>query len=560
MEIDSLHVRTNLLTEGLKRAESEIRAFMPASRIHLTPFTRKHPRAQSDSQRDSLPDIPQTVADRAYDEMLTAVEDIESLVQGYSYFFLEGELKFLKGNAIAILSDQFARILQALTGILSMGPRGEIDRENGDIFASLTNDSWCRLVMVLLGAILRGCTRTRDLPAHCNFELNQDDDFDIDDQLRQPATQLEAIQFMIAQLNEQFLPNANGLPAPRVEEIHTRIWAKLKDALRAELEAEAAVFSSRISGMGISDIFKQIMSGVSHQELTETVWEEIQLEERSRFRNLLLAARGQATDYALAKAVADGQAEADILCAEDCAELEEYKRIQVNELERRKLTIHKKVNRELADFHKSTETILAEQGVQQRRQQLDSVLQAFSNKAEFEFIRDHAIRLGIITRDDVAKPAAKHSRAEPRSQTAAQMVARVRSRSASRSGESCKRDHSASPPTLSKPACDTSTIDPSRAQAMEEDTTPKASPVVAFPQAQPVESGSITSSVPARSLGTSMHAPGNEMVDDSIPRPAPIPAADETFHNAMSVFFATLSNRLQPLIDKVDHLTNVVDG
>ena len=546
IEIDSLHVRTNLLMEGLKRAESKIRAFMPTSRIPPPPFTREHLQAQSDSQRDSLPDVPQTVTDKAYDEMLAAVDDIESLVQGYSYYFLEGELKFLKGNAIAVPSDQLMRILQSLTGILSMGPRGEIDRENGDIFASLTNDSWCRLVMSLLGAILRGCTRTRDLPARCNFELGSEDDFDIDDQLRQPATQLEAIQFMIAQLNEQFFPNANGLPAPRVEEICTRIWAKLEDALRAELEAEAAVFSSRISGMGISDIFEQIMSGVSHQELTETMWEEIQLEERSRFRNLLLAARGQATDYALAEAVADGQAKADILCADDRAELEEYKRIQVDQLERRKLKICKKAERELADFNKSTEAILAEQGIQQRRQQLDSVLQAFSNKAEFEFIRDHAIRLGIVTQDDVAKPAAKHSRAEPRSQTAAQTVAGVRSRSASRSGESRKRDRSASPPTLSKPACDTSTTDPSGVQAMEEDTTPKASPIVAFPQARPVETGSISSSVPTRSLGTSMHAPGNEMVDDSSPLPTATPnhRIDETFSSMMKIFFQTVDNRL----------------
>ena len=561
MEIDSIHVHTNLLTEGQKRAESEIRAFMPPSRFSSLPITREYPRAQSDSQRDSIPDIPETVADAAYDEMLTAVDDIESLVQGYSYFFLEGELAFLKGNAIAVPPDQLHRILRTLTGILSMGPRGEIDRENGDIFASLTNNSWCRLVMAMLSAILRGCTRTRDLPTRCNFEIDAVDDFDIDDQLRQPATQLEAIQFMIAQLSEQFLPNANGLPAPRVEEIQTRIWAKLEDALRAELEAEAAVFSSRISGMGISDIFEQIMSGVSHQELTETMREEIQLEERSRFRNLLLAARGQATDYALAEAVADGQAEADILCAEDRAELEEYKRIQASELEKRKLKIREKMDRELADFHKSTEAILAEHGVQQRRQQLDSVLQAFSNKAEFEFIRDHAIRLGIIARDDVAKPAAKRSRAEPRSQTAAQTAARVRSRSASRSLESRKRDRSASPPPISKPSCVTSTPDPSEAQAMEEDTTPKASPIVAFPQAQSVETGSIISSVPARSLGSSMHAPGNEMVDDSNPpKTAPIPAPVETFNNAMSVFFATLSNRLQPLMDKVDHLSNIVDG
>ena len=517
MEIDLLHVRTNLLTEGLKCAESEIRAFMPTSQIPPSPFTREHLWAQSDLQRDVLPDVPQPVADKAYDEMLAAVDDIESLVQGYSYYFLEGELKFLKGNAIAILPDQLTRILQSLTGILSMGPRGEIDHENGDIFASLTNDSWCRLVMALLGAILRGCTRTRDLPARCNFELGSEDDFDIDDQLRQPATQLEAIQFMIAQLNEQFLPNANGLPAPRVEEIQTRIWAKLEDALRAELKAEAAVFSSHISGMGISDIFEQIMSGVSHQELTETMWEEIQLEERSRFHNLLLAARGQATDYALAEAVADGQAEADILCAEDRAELEEYKRIQADELEKRKLKIHDKADRELADFHKSTETILAEQGVQQCHQQLDSILQAFSNKAEFEFILNHAIRLGIIARDDIAKPAAKRSRAEPRSITAAQTVAGVRSRSASRSSKSCKRVRSASPPTLSKPSCVTSSADPSGVQAMEEDTTPKASLVIALPQAQTVEMASIHSSVPTCSLGSSMHAPGNEMVDNSTP-------------------------------------------
>ena len=563
MEIDSIHVRTNLLTEGQKRAESEIRAFMPVSRFSSLPITREYPRAQSDSQRDSIPDIPETVADTAYDEMLAAVDDIESLVQGYSYFFLEGDLEFLKGNAVAVPPEQLHRILRALTGILSMGPRGEIDRENGDIFASLTNNSWCRLVMAMLSAILRGCTRTRDLPSRCNYEIDATDDFDIDDQLRQPATQLEAIQFMIAQLSEQFLPNANGLPAPKVEEIRTRIWAKLEDALRAELEAEAAVFSSRISGMGISDIFEQIMSGVSHQELTETMREEIQLEERSRFRNLLLAARGQATDYALAEAVADGQAEADILCATDRAELAEYKRLQANELEKRKLKIREDAERELTNFHKSTEAILAEQGVQQRRHQLDSVLQAFSNKAEFEFIRDHAIRLGIVTRDEVAKPAAKRSRPEPRSQTAAQTVAGVRSRSASVSKESRKRDRSASPPALSKPVCDTSTPDPSGALAMEEDTTPKASPVVAIPQAPLVESGPpIISSVPARSLGSSMHAPGNEMVDDSSPLPTAIPnqRIDETFSSMMKIFFQTMDNRLNPIIASVQRLSNIVDG
>ena len=188
------------------------------------------------------------------------------------------------------------------------------------------------------------------------------------------------------------------------------------------------------------------------------------------------------------------------------------------------------------------------------------MLQAFSNKAEFEFIRNHARRLGIITRDDVAKPAAKRSRAKPRSITVVQTAAGVRSRSVSRSGESRKRERSASPATLSKPTCNTSITDPSKAQAMEEDTTPKASPVVTLPQAHPVEKASTISSVPTRTLGSSMHTPGNEMVDDSTPTPAPIPAMDESFQNAMSIFFTTLSHRLQPLVDKVEHLSNMVNG
>ena len=444
-----------------------------------------------------------------------------------------------------------------------------MDRENGDIFASLTNDSWCWAVMSLLGAILRGCTRTRDLPSRCNFELGGEDDFEIDDQLRKPATQLEAIQFMVAQLSEQFLPNALGLPAPKVEEIRTRIWAKLEDALRAELEAEAAVFSSRILGMGISDIFEQIMSGVSRQELTETMKEEILLEERSRFRNLILAAHGEATDYALAEAVADSQAEADILCAEDRADLAEYKHLRAVELERWKAKIRSDTEREAANFLKSTEELLAQSGIDQRRKELDSIVRAQSNKAEFEFVRNHAIRLGIITRDDAAKPSAKCVRVEPCSQTAAQTASQVRSRSASVSSESRKCTRSASPPTTSKPADMTSTPVPSSAPMEEDDLTPTASPSVALPPVQRVET-TILSSVPECSLASSMHAPGNEMVDDlTEPTMAHLPETgliakpslpDDITSHILDVMFTALRQNLAPIITSVERISNIVDG
>ena len=97
---------------------------------------------------------------------------------------------------------------------------------------------------------------------------------------------------------------------------------------------------------------------------------------------------------------------------------------------------------------------------------------------------------------------------------------------------------------------------------MEEDTTPKASPIVAFPQAQPVEIGPIISSVPTHSLGSSMHAPGNEMVNDSnsTSHLSLSQQMDEMFDSMMEIFFKTLDNWLQPLIADVQRLSNIVDG
>ena len=97
---------------------------------------------------------------------------------------------------------------------------------------------------------------------------------------------------------------------------------------------------------------------------------------------------------------------------------------------------------------------------------------------------------------------------------------------------------------------------------MEEDTTPKASPVVALPQAPSIEPAPIISSIPAQSLGSSMHTLGNEMVDDSSPsivQPLPSQRMDETLESMMKIMFQVLDNRIQPLANMVERLSNIVD-
>ena len=247
----------------------------------------------------------------------------------------------------------------------------------------------------------------------------------------------------------------------------------------------------------------------------------------------------------------------------------EYKRLQAGELNRRKAKIRSDTEREAANFLKSTEELLAQSRIDQRCKELDSIVRAQSNKAEFEFVRDHAIWLGLITRDEAAKPSAKHVRVEPCSQTATQTASQVRSRSASVSSESQKCTRSASPPTTSKPADKTSTPVPSSAPMEEDDLTPTASPSVALPPAQRVET-TILSSVPECNLVSSMHAPGNEMVDDSIEPTMANPSApdsgakpnlsDDVTSHILEVMFTALRQNLAPIIASVEQISNIVDG
>ena len=172
-------------------------------------------------------------------------------------------------------------------------------------------------------------------------------------------------------------------------------------------------------------------------------------------------------------------------------------------------------------------------------------------------------------RDDVAKPSAKHVRVEPRSQTATQTASQVRSRSASVSSESQKRTRSASPPTTSKPKDTTSTPVPSSAPMEEDDLTPTASPSVALPPAQRVEA-TILSSIPERNLASSMHAPGNEMVDNSVePTTAHLPVpdsgskpdlSDDVTARILDVMFTALRQHLAPINASIERLSNMVDG
>ena len=307
---------------------------------------------------------------KAMDEVAA---EIVALRRGYSDFFIDNSLHFLTGNVLGdITPDRFDSMLAFVMSALSMGPRLQEERERGDYFVALQNSSWYRTSLAVIASIIRGAVRTADIRERGMFELDSEDSFIVDPVvpvLRQPATMLEALQFMAAQFCEILEPDSGSLPRASVESIRAQIWEKHEYALRVEIEERFSRLRDRIDldrfhrvidsllsnpsslslsqsveealteqltdqlraqlgqrfarahayldTLGLNDLIDQALEGFSPAEISDTLCAEIRREESSRYNNLLLVARNQVFTEAMDLAVSDGQATADIVCADD---------------------------------------------------------------------------------------------------------------------------------------------------------------------------------------------------------------------------------------------------
>ena len=571
----------------------------------------------------------------AIDAMYKAVNEVVELRRGYAEFYVDNSLHFLKGSVMeGVNNDTFDSMITFVSTALSMGPRLREDADSGDCFVFLKNSSWYRTAMAMVAAVLRGCVRTADVRQRGMYELDPSDSFYFSGSLRAPTTMLESLQFMVAQLTELLLPDARELPPASVEGIRAQIWEKHESALRAELEERFSRIRARLDpdrftsvidqvlaspsshtlplavsaalteqltedlraqlgqrfarahehldSMGLSDLIDQALEGFSRSEISDTLRDEIKREEASRYNNLLLVARNQAFTEAMDLAVSDGQATADIVCADDRAILADLFRVQAEELEARKLRMTEAHNRRVAALERKLESshnklehsleeklALCGSSMDKQRIELTNALHAMEETREKEFVRDHAVRLGLLLMHDADDlRATKRARNEPRSATA-EASAGSRNRSRSMASDSRKRERSPSPPVASKALVSYPSSDPSSGTPEEDDTTPTASPVAPRPHGEMVEQISIHADNPDRTSASSIHAPGSQMVCDvpaqtvevaSASTAVPLTIPDDVIHSLVTVLQTGIRNQLAPIHAQLASLTTTVNG
>ena len=572
----------------------------------------------------------------AIDAMYKAVNEVVELRCGYAEFYVDNSLHFLKGSVMeGINNDSFDSMITFVSTALSMGPRLKEDVDAGDGFFFLKNSSWYRTAMAMVAAILRGCVRTADVRQRGMFELDHADNFYFSDSLRAPTTMLESLQFMVAQLTELLLPDARELPPASVEGIRAQIWEKHESALRAELEERFSRLRARLDPdritsvidqifaspsahalpdlvsaalteqftnelrmqlgqrfarahdhldlIGLSDLIDQALEGFSRKEISDTLRDEIRRGEASRYNELLAVARNQAFTEAMDLAVSDGQATADIVCADDRAVLADLFRVQAEELEARKRRMteaHDRrvaaLERKLESSHNKLEHSLEEKlalcgsSIDKQRIELANALRAMEEEREKEFIRDHAVRLGLLSLHDADDlRMAKRAHNELRSVNS-EAAARLRSRSVSMASDSRKRGRSPSPPAASKALVEYPSSDPSPEASAEDDTTPTASPIAPRPHGEMVEQIPIHAGNPDRTSASSIHAPGAQMDCDApatvaevvLTRPAAPPSflPDDALAGLINVIQTTIRNHCTPISDRLLALDRKLDA
>ena len=307
-------------------------------------------------------------------------------------------------------------------------------------------------------------------------------------------------------------------------------------------------------------------------------------EETSKFNNLLLVACNQAFTEAMDLTVSDGQAMADIVSTEDCAILADLFQVQAEELEARKACMTEAndhrvavLERKLKLSHNKLEHSLEEKltlcgsSIDKQWIELTNALHAMEEAREKEFVRDHAVRLGLLSLHDAEDlHATKRARNEPWS-TNSEAAAGPRNRSRSMASDSWKQDRSPSLPVASKALVEYPSSDPSQGAPKEDDTTPTALPVVPRPHEAMVEQITIHKNNPDCTSVSSIHAPGLQMDCDTpvktakvtsarpaVPPPNAITMSDKTLEALVGIIQTTIHNQCLPIYAQLASLHNTV--
>jgi hypothetical protein len=479
---------------------------------------------------------------------------------GYSHYFLREPITLLDEACLSVESPVLRRMLDVVGAVISTGPRWSADSDT-DVWTMLPPGDWFRVCTYITAAMTRGCLRTKDIWKMGDFPFEPcRDDLIHSRYLPSPASQLSGLQAMLAQLQEELRPEGALLPQDSSDGMRATIWRAHEGLIREATLAQVNSVYSCISTLGLAELVDKVMGEESVESITDTIREDIPEDIRGKFAGLIGQEKTRAYNEALEDARSEAVKEAQATAAKETAQKgRSYEKMLLSRAEdEAKVAADKEFkSRLMSECSKITLRVEAEikaehcAALEERRRNLAGCLTEMSQNAEVDFIRTNAVRLGLLVESGSAEPTpSKRAKVSPvpRTATKARLVARSRTASVSMPRS---RTHSPAGGLPHKPTPPPS-FEPSPCPAAgEDDTTPRGSPArMDWTDSQPNDPlPSIDFDADTRSSGASIHAPDNQMVDDSPDLPSPperVPQFIARIRDPESVGPASLSESPPP--------------
>jgi hypothetical protein len=450
---------------------------------------------------------------------------------GYSHYFLRELIVLLDKACMSVESPILRRMLDVVGAVLSTGPRWS-EESDADVWTMLPPGDWFRVCTYITAAMTHGCVRTKSISRMGNFPFEPcRDDLIHSSRLPPPATQLSGLQALVAQLQEEIRPEGALLPQDSVDGLRATIWRAHEGLIREATLAQVNSVYSRISTMGLAELVDKVMAEESMESITDTIRDDIREDMRGKFAGLIAAEKTKAYNAALDEARSEALKEAQATGAREAAQKgRSYSAMLLSRAEdEAKIAADKAFkSRLMSERSKIALRVEAEikaehaAALEECRRNLAGCLAEMSQEAEVDFIRTNAVRLGLLGDPGRSEPnLSKRAKVSPTPVTATKARKVARSRAASLTVRSRVQSpagglpHKPTPP----PVCEPSPC----LVAGEDDVTPRGSPTpmdwADSSQEDPLPV--IDFEADTRSTGASIHAPGNEMIDDPSETPSP---------------------------------------
>ncbi|KAH8987741.1 hypothetical protein EDB86DRAFT_2832135 [Lactarius hatsudake] len=133
-------------------------------------------------------------------------QDVSAILQGWSTYRLLRPLELRKGHDLPTTTNEFHCMIST---VLTAVDAGAATHDGETMVKGLTPQSWMRLTMAMLGAILRGALRSPSALRSGTRSLNGIDSFPLHADLDRPLTEGGAIMLMCQQLGGLYTTNRN---------------------------------------------------------------------------------------------------------------------------------------------------------------------------------------------------------------------------------------------------------------------------------------------------------------------------------------------------------------